>query len=149
MTIQPYPTVTPVFTWNWNSQAEIVINQGGTSSSKTFSIMQALLLHAAMEREVTITVVGGDIPDLKSGAMRDTKNIVATSEFVRSQMATPFNKTDRVYSFAPDRLSNSNPTKTNTTPDLVSGNTCLRTRPKTFRLRFSWNCTTGRSNKPS
>lgn len=61
--------------------------------------MQVLLLHAAMERDVTVTVVGGDIPDLKSGAMRDTKNIVATSEFIRSQMAAPFNKTDRVYSF--------------------------------------------------
>lgn len=99
MTVIPYPTVTAVFAWNYNCKAEIVINQGGTSSSKTYSIMQVLLLRAISERNVTITVVGGDIPDLKAGALRDTKNIVASSEYIQAQLAGPFNKTDRVYTF--------------------------------------------------
>ena len=70
MTIAPFQTVTPVFDWNYNSRAEIVINQGGTSSGKTYAIMQVLLIRAITERNATITVVGGDIPDLKSGALR-------------------------------------------------------------------------------
>lgn len=98
MTISPFPTATPVFDWNYNSRAEIVINQGGTSSGKTYAIMQVLLIRAITERGVTITVVGGDIPDLKSGALRDTKNIVAASDFVRSQIAS-FNVVDRTYHF--------------------------------------------------
>lgn len=98
MNIVPFPTITPVFDWNYNSRAEIVINQGGTSSGKTFAIMQVLLIRAITERNTTITVVGGDIPDLKSGALRDTKNIVATSDFVRSQIVS-FNVVDRTYFF--------------------------------------------------
>lgn len=98
MTVSPFPTATPVFTWNYNSRAEIVINQGGTSSGKTFAIMQVLLIRAITERNTTVTVVGGDIPDLKSGALRDTKNIIATSDFVRQQI-TSFNVVDRTYFF--------------------------------------------------
>lgn len=97
--IIPYPTVTPVFLWNWNSRAEVVINQGGTSSSKTVSIMQVLFLRATLEPNVVITVVGGDVPDLKAGAMRDAKRIVASSDYIRSQITRPFHETDRVYSF--------------------------------------------------
>ncbi len=96
--IIPYSTVTPVFEWNWNSRAEVVINQGGTSSSKTFSILQVLFLRSILEPNIITTVVGGDIPDLKSGALRDAKMIVAGSDYVRGNI-TQFNATDRVYYF--------------------------------------------------
>lgn len=96
--IIPYSTVTTVFEWNWNCRAEIVINQGGTSSSKTFSILQVLFLRSILEPNIITTVVGGDIPDLKSGALRDAKMIVASSDYVRGHI-TQFNATDRVYYF--------------------------------------------------
>jgi phage terminase large subunit len=94
----PYSTVTAVFEWNWKCRAEVVINQGGTSSSKTFSILQVLFLRSILEPNIITTVVGGDIPDLKSGALRDAKMIVATSDYVRGHIVQ-FNSTDRVYYF--------------------------------------------------
>lgn len=97
--IIPYATVTPVFEWNWNCKAEIIINQGGTSSSKTFSILQVLFLKGILEPNIVITVVAGKIPDLKSGALRDAKAIVSSSDYVRSHLDRPLNQTDRIYYF--------------------------------------------------
>ena len=96
--VRPYPITGPVFTWNWNATAEVVINQGGTSSSKTYSILQVLFLRAAIEPGVVITVVGGDVPDLKSGALRDARNIVNSSDFLRFHI-NAYNVTERIFSF--------------------------------------------------
>lgn len=98
MKVEPFQTLSPVFEWNWASQAEVIINQGGTSSGKTYSILQVLLLRCAIEPRTVCTIVAGDIPDLKSGALRDAKNIVHTSEYLMSQI-TNFNNTDRLYIF--------------------------------------------------
>lgn len=98
MKVRPYQTLSPVFEWNWNSRAEVIINQGGTSSGKTYSILQVLLLRCATEPRTVCTVVAGDIPDLKSGALRDAKNIVHDSEYLMANV-TGFNSTERVYTF--------------------------------------------------
>lgn len=64
----------------WDSY-ETIIKQGGTSSSKTYSILQALILKGA-EKKLRITVVGQDIPNLKVGALRDFETILASSKLV-------------------------------------------------------------------
>lgn len=55
----------------------IFVNQGGTSSGKTYCIMQVLFDLACSEANQIITVVGQDLPNLKAGALRDAKMIRA------------------------------------------------------------------------
>lgn len=88
---------TPVFYSNFNSKAKIVINQGGTSSSKTFSIMQ-LLYYRAMEKRRVITVTGESIPNLKKGAYRDAETIYALTPQLKEHV-TFWNRSDRIISF--------------------------------------------------
>lgn len=89
---------TDVFQANRNAKTDIVINQGGTSSGKTYAIMQNLFLHAIEEPNQIITVVGQDIPNLKVGALRDAETIVASSEILQSYINN-YNKSDRVFTF--------------------------------------------------
>lgn len=89
---------TDVFQANRNAKTDIVINQGGTSSGKTYAIMQNLFLHAIEEPNQVITVVGQDIPNLKVGALRDAETIVAASEVLQSYINN-YNKSDRVFTF--------------------------------------------------
>lgn len=44
------------------------------------------------------TVVAGDIPDIKSGALRDAQMIIASSEYLRANITT-YNISERVYKF--------------------------------------------------
>jgi phage terminase large subunit len=89
---------TPVFWENRNSKAKIVINQGGTSSSKTYSIMQLLMLIAIENPRYVITVTGESVPNLKKGSYRDAETIYTNTpdlqKFIKS-----WNKTDRTIQF--------------------------------------------------
>lgn len=60
----------------WRDGARYIVNQGGTSSSKTYSILQLLLLIAAKRPGILISVVSESLPHLKRGAMRDFINIM-------------------------------------------------------------------------
>lgn len=61
----------------YNSGEKLIINQGGTRSSKTWSILQLLLLIALFSNEKKIiSVVSRALPHLKLGAMRDFDNIL-------------------------------------------------------------------------
>lgn len=65
---------TPVFKKNllaYRSGARYIVNQGGTSSSKTYSILQLLLVIAGRKPGLLISVVSESLPHLKRGAMRD------------------------------------------------------------------------------
>ena len=84
---------------NLNATADIVINQGGTSSGKTYSIMQVLFKIGISEQNRTILVVGQSIPNLKVGAMTDAETIIASSEELQNCIVS-FNKTDRIYTLA-------------------------------------------------
>ena len=70
--------------YNENSDptARILVNQGGTSSGKTYCIMQRLISIAVNEPAI-ITVAGQDLPNLKVGAMRDTETIFSDSEWLQ------------------------------------------------------------------
>lgn len=87
-----------VYEKNLRSEATIVVNQGGTSSGKTYSILQVLFTKAAATPGLVITVVGQDIPNLKKGALRDAADIVAGSPILQSLIAT-YHKGDRIYTF--------------------------------------------------
>ncbi len=68
-------------TWQKHADttAKIVISQGGARSSKTFSILQLLIIQAIKDKNILISVVAENVPFLKRGAMRDFRQIMTTS----------------------------------------------------------------------
>ena len=87
----------PLYRRNYESEADIVVNQGGTSSGKTYAILQ-VLFSLAINTQSTITVVGQDIPNLKVGALRDALDIINADEVIQQQLVS-YNRSERVLSF--------------------------------------------------
>ena len=73
----------PLFNANLNAEERTVVNQGGTSSGKTYSIMQVLFFLSMQEGGLVTTVVGQDVPNLKKGAYRDAKRILEASPILQ------------------------------------------------------------------
>ena len=88
-------SVLPLYDANINSTERTVVNQGGTSSGKTYSIMQVLFVLGMQESGQVITVVGQDIPNLKVGAYRDAKTILERSPLL-SQWWNTINEGERI-----------------------------------------------------
>ena len=73
------------------------IVQGGTSSSKTFSIIPLLIFYAVETPNSEISIVSESIPHLKRGAIKDFINIMLmTSNYKDAN----FNKSDLKYRFS-------------------------------------------------
>lgn len=72
--------VSPLFAAVYNTAERVVVCQGGTSSGKTYAILQALLVIATTKAKQVITVVGQDLPNLRVGAWRDIKQIITSSD---------------------------------------------------------------------
>lgn len=87
-----------LFKQNYYSTAQLVINQGGTGSGKTYAIEQVLFCLACENHKQVITIVGQDIPNLKAGALRDALNIYNNSDHLKAMIKT-YNKTDRIFEF--------------------------------------------------
>ena len=79
---------------NFISTKDIVVNQGGTSSGKTYAILQVLFAKAISETCI-ITVVGQDIPNLKVGALRDAIDIHNGDEAIKQQV-TFYNRSEGI-----------------------------------------------------
>lgn len=84
---------TTVFKKNVRATKRIVVNQGGTSSSKTWSILQILYL-TALKNEYLISVVAETLPRLKKGAMRDFFKMLKAEGIYKREN---HNKTDHQY----------------------------------------------------
>ena len=82
---------------NYYCNADTIVNQGGTSSGKTYAILQVLFTKAIQE-ECTITIVGQDIPNLKVGAFRDALDIVNSDDSIKQQIFH-YNRSDRIFTF--------------------------------------------------
>ena len=80
----------------YNDKSPLIINQGGTSSSKTYSILQLLYLIAYFSKKrLIISVCSYALPHLKLGAIRDFENILID---VGEDIEQIRNKTDSTYS---------------------------------------------------
>ena len=88
-------TVSTIYRANEQATERTVVNQGGTSSGKTYAIMQLLFITAMRFAGYVITVVGQDIPNLKKGAYRDAKKILGDSEVLKQWFPT-INESERV-----------------------------------------------------
>lgn len=69
---------------------------GGTSASKTISILLWLIDYAQTHPNKTISVVSETFPHLKRGAMRDFLNIMEEHHYFKTDR---WNKTDCIYTF--------------------------------------------------
>lgn len=71
--------------------------QGGTSASKTISVLLYLINLAQSDKKKTLTsIVSESIPHLKRGAMRDFKNIMQDHGYWKDER---WNATDSIYTF--------------------------------------------------
>lgn len=90
---------TPIFEQNnkaWLDGKRRALNEGGTYSSKTWSILQLLILIAEHTKSpLKISVVSESLPHLKKGAIYDFFKIRGESEDNNSS----YNKTDHIYTF--------------------------------------------------
>ena len=85
----------------WLSGKRRALNEGGTASSKTWSILQLLILIAQhTKNQLLISVVSESLPHLKRGAIRDFFNILDESLDNNSK----YNKTEQFYSFGKGRI---------------------------------------------
>lgn len=94
----------PLFTTNYTSTKKKVVNQGGTGSAKTYTILEVLHLKLASTPGLVCTVVGQDVPNLKKGAIRDSNKIIASSPFLQNALldygrTRGYNKTDRIHEY--------------------------------------------------
>lgn len=96
--------VSPVFLANieayFDDRYKIIVNQGGTRSGKTYSIMQLLvLLCYKSSAPLKISTVSHTLPHLKRGAKRDFENITQTLGIYDDKK---MNKSDLIYKFSLD-----------------------------------------------
>ncbi len=95
-------TPTKIYDRNWqallNPAKRIAINEGGTSSSKTFSIIQLLSeINNHRIDPLLSSIVSESFPHLQLGAIRDFRKIMGDS-FDENK----WNATNHVYTFSPD-----------------------------------------------
>ena len=75
----------------------IRIVQGGTSSSKTFTILPLLIQYAIQTPNSEISVVAESIPHLKRGALKDFLKIM---DWTNNFNPSNFNKSNLTYKFS-------------------------------------------------
>lgn len=81
----------PIYYWNKESTKFISVNQGGTSSSKTYSILQNISRELILNNYVC-TVVGEDQPNLYVGALRDFKTLMEDSKLLKQMVENPLSE---------------------------------------------------------
>jgi len=80
-----------------NLHKKIRAVQGGTSASKTISILLYLIHRAQSDTEPTLTsVISESVPHLKRGVIRDFRNIMESHHYWQDDL---WNATDSIYTF--------------------------------------------------
>lgn len=80
---------------NADTKPRFLVNQGGTSSGKTYTIMQLLIVLSLNHPRSITTVVGQDLPNLKVGALRDIQTIINGNKWLKNALTE--NKTDHYF----------------------------------------------------
>jgi len=65
---------TQVFSWNWDaltSDKRFIINQGGSRSSKTYSLCQLIIVYCLQNPNKVVSIVRKTFPALRATVMRD------------------------------------------------------------------------------
>lgn len=92
---------TPVFEKNNRAKTRIVVNQGGTRSSKTYSLAQLFVIRALQEKNHLFTISRKTLPALKATAMRDVLSILKELDLYDE---SNHNKTDYTYKLGSNEI---------------------------------------------
>jgi phage terminase large subunit len=79
-----------------NSKIRFVINQGGTRSSKTYSLCQLMIYYCLTNPNIVVSIVRKSFPALRSSVMRDLIDILKEMDIYRDNL---HNKTEHIYEF--------------------------------------------------
>ena len=86
---------TTVFQKNWEASSRYVVNIGGSRSTKTYSILQLLIVKAIESTEpLVISIVRKSLPSLRISVMRDFLDILKQLDLYNSEK---HNKTENTY----------------------------------------------------
>ena len=98
-------TATNVHKWNTvafnNPNISYIINQGGSRSSKSWSICQILIQYCLTNNNKIVSIVRKTFPTIRGTVMRDFLNIMRDSDLYNEKR---HNKTENIYTF-PDTNS--------------------------------------------
>ena len=78
-----------------DDNVRLIVNRGSTRSSKTYSILQLLIIQAIQNKDIVITIVGETLPKIKKSTLRDLKSIMGDMWKTYGE----FNQTEMVYTF--------------------------------------------------
>ena len=86
---------TTVFQNNWDATTRFVVNIGGSRSTKTYSILQLLIVKALESTEpLVISIVRKSLPSLRISVLRDFFNILKSLDLYNEEL---HNKTENTY----------------------------------------------------
>lgn len=86
---------TTVFEKNWDAKTRFVVNIGGSRSTKTYSILQFLIVKAIESTEpLVISIVRKSLPSLRISVMRDFFSILKELDLYNIEL---HNKTENTY----------------------------------------------------
>ena len=86
---------TTVFQSNWDAKTRYVVNIGGSRSTKTYSILQLLIVKALESTDpLVISIVRKSLPSLRISVMRDFLNILKQLDLYNEEL---HNKTENTY----------------------------------------------------
>jgi len=91
---------TDVFKWNWDElnkdDNRFILNQGGSRSSKTYSLCQLLIVYCLTNPNISVSIVRKSFPSLRASILRDFINILIELEIYN---INNHNKTENTYKF--------------------------------------------------
>lgn len=91
---------TQVFSWNWdalNSNKRFIINQGGSRSSKTYSLCQLIIVYCLQNPNKVVSIVRKTFPALRATVMRDFFEVLKDLNLYEK---TSHNMSENIYRFS-------------------------------------------------
>jgi len=85
-----------------NKLHRFIVNEGGTGSSKTYSIAQLFLIILITEKNANLTICRNNLPQLRGSAMKDFFDIVKNAGIYREDH---HNKSDRIYRYGNNEVN--------------------------------------------
>ena len=91
---------TPVYEWNYNeidnNDVRFIINQGGSRSSKTYSLCQVIIVYCLTNPNKTVSIVRKSFPSLRATVLRDFMEVMKDLNLYKQ---SNHNKSEQIYHF--------------------------------------------------
>lgn len=91
---------TPVFTWNYealnDNNLRFIINQGGSRSSKTYSLCQMIIVYCLTNPGKVVSIVRKSFPSLRASVLRDFIEVMRDLNLYK---LSDHHKTENMYNF--------------------------------------------------